>query len=121
MKFFQAVNNGVIAIVTETVYQKMEERFRLIQECEKIGLPTPQLPPIGPVFTFSQPDHPSFKFMTGSISLLKRLVDKNEVVAGTIWVPFSNHSEWGDEPGRSFEIMQETSLDQAIEAFGLKI
>lgn len=119
--YYKDSNNGVTAVVTEEVYKKLEERQKLRIECHNSGLPDPQLPPIRPVFTFSGPDHHSFGFMTGSYTLMKRLLAGHDVRDGGIYVPFSNGVELGScgqESGR-FERGFMTSLDEAIEAFGL--
>ncbi len=119
--FYKDSNNGVIAIVTEEVYQKMEERSQLITECEKKGLPRPQLPHITPVFTFSAPEHGAFKYMTGSFEMLTRLLDGHDVRNGGIWVPFSNGTQWGHDESARWEIDFMTSLDEVVQAFGIKI
>ncbi len=119
--YYKGSNNGVVAIVTEAVYEKMQERYQLLAECEAKGLPRPQLPPITPVFTFSRPEHGAFKFMTGSYALLERLLEGHEVHSGAIWVPFSNGIQWGNDESARWEQEFMTSLDEAVEAFGLEV
>ena len=120
--YYKGSNNGVTAVVTAEVYQKMEERSKLLKECEKKGLPRPQLPPITPIFTFSSPDHGAFKFMTGSYDMLTKLLEGHDVQSGYIWVPFSNGVQWDpDALTRYWEQEFLTSLDEAFEAFGIKI
>ncbi len=118
--FYQDSNNSVVAIMTEGDYKRMLERRALVDETVKKGLPRPQLPPVTPIFTFSSPDHPSFLFMTGSINLMRKLLHGHSVIRSGIWVPFSNGSEWSlNEEEARYERQFRTSLDQAIEAFGL--
>jgi hypothetical protein len=119
--YFKGSNNGVTAVVTAEVYQKMEERCQLLAECEKKGLPRPQLPPITPVFTFSSATHGAFKFMTGSYEVLIKLLEGHDVQTGSIWVPFSNGIQWGHDEAARWELEFMTTLDEAIEAFGIKI
>ena len=116
-KFFKYSNNGVVAIITEAVNQKMEERSRLMLECEKKGYPTPQLPPITPVFTFSEPQHGAFKYMTGSYEMLTKLLKHHVVTDGWFWVPFSNGIQWHQDKSATEEIAYMTSLDEVVEAF----
>jgi len=119
-KFFTCSNNSVTAVMTEKDYLKLQERYDLLRECERGRLPRPELPPVTPVFTFSDPDHPSFRFMTGSVETMRWLLEGHEVVHGGIWVPFSNGYEWDRDPTvAQHELEFCTSLDQAIEAFGL--
>lgn len=119
--FFVCSNNSVTAVVTRETYEKLMERNRLIQECESLGLPKPELPPVRPVFTFSRSEHPSFRLMTGSDELLDRLLSGHNVERGCIWVPFSNGVEHrSGEEGR-WEQMFRTSLDEAMTAFGLVV
>ena len=120
-KFYANSNNGVTAVMTEEAYLKKEERRALIAETEKKGLGTPNLPQVGPIFTFGRTEHRSFKFLTGSTITMNRLLDDHEVLDGNIWVPFSNGSELGShgKEAQEFELQFMTSLDEAVEAFGL--
>ena len=119
--FYVCSNNGVTAVMTAEAYQRLQERQELIRETVKDGKPEPDLPMIYPVFTFADADHRSFKFMTGSWQLMSRLLDGHDVENGGIWVPFSNGAEWGwhGKERQVHELKYLTSLDQAIETFGL--
>ena len=119
--YFKGSNNGVVAIVTEETHKKMEERYQLLADCEKKGLPRPQLPPITPVFTFSSPEHGAFKFMTGSYDMLSKLLEGHDVRSGSIWVPFSNGIQWGGDESARWEMEFITSLDDVAEAFDIQI
>jgi hypothetical protein len=119
MLFYMDSNNGVMGVVSEAVYREMNKRRKLLRECEAAGLPMPQLPPVVPVFTFSNPSHPAFRFMTGSKELLEKLLVGHEVAHGGIWVPFSNGSQWKGGDEEKMELLYRTNLDEAIEAFGL--
>ncbi|OGC47906.1 hypothetical protein A2886_01460 [candidate division WWE3 bacterium RIFCSPHIGHO2_01_FULL_42_13] len=120
-KFYANSNNGVTAVMTEEAYLKLEERRTLIAETERKGLGTPNLPQIGPIFTFGRGEHRSFKCLTGSTIVMNRLLDDHEVLHGNIWVPFSNGAELGihGREEQQFELQFMTSLDEAVEAFGL--
>ncbi len=121
-KFFTSTNNGVTAVMTEEAHRKLEERHALIIEAKGKGLGIPQLPLVLPIFTFSKPEHRSFKYMTGTLVLMNRLLDEHEVLLnGNIWVPFSNGIELGSHgvEQQLFEQQFMTSLDEAFEAFGL--
>ncbi len=122
--FYKGTNNGVVAVVTEDVWRQMQEREALLAKCEAQDLGRPQLPRIGPVFTFSDPKHHSFQFMTGSIELLEVLLKGHKFLYGGLWVPFSNGYEWGwdgDEKQARWEQGFSTSLDEVMEAFGLTV
>jgi hypothetical protein len=128
--FYVCSNNGVTAVMREEAYHEMNKRHALVNECEKEGLPRPQLPPVRPVFTFADPSHQSFLFMTGSYSLMERLLKGHTVHRGGIWVSFSNGTEWSwgtnwndDKERKSalWEMKFSTSLDEAVEAFGLAV
>lgn len=120
--FCTSSNNAVTAVVTKEVYKKLEERKELLTECKKRGLPIPQLPSIVPIFTFSDPQHPSFIFLTGSLEIMAKLLEGHNVIDRDFWVPFSNRTEWHyrDDPKTAeYEWRFGTSLDEAFEAFGL--
>ncbi len=119
--YIKGSNNGVVAIVTARTYDKMEVRNQLVAECEKKGIPLPQLPPVTPVFTFSSEEHPAFKFMTGSFALLEKLLNGHDVKNGSIWVPFSNGTQWGHDPAARWELDFMTSLDEVFEAFDINV
>lgn len=116
--FYTDSNNGVVAVMPAKAYDEMVSRHLLANECERKGLPRPQLLPVGPIFTFTRKDHSCFPLCTGSLELMERLLKGHEVNRfGGIWVPFSN----GMSIAVKDELDQMTSLDEAIEAFGLVI
>ena len=122
--FYTCHNNGVTAVVTEEVYKRLQERGELLAECKKRDLPIPQLPPIVPIFTFSDPQHPSSIFFTGSLEVKEKLLEGHDVKHGGFWVPFSNGNEWACRHNpelAEWEWQFLTSADQVIEAFGLVI
>ena len=120
-KFFRCTNNSTVAIVTEEVYGKMQEREKLYRDHERAGMPMPVLLPIVPVFTFSRNDHPSLCNMTGNVALMERLLRSHQVQDASFYVPFSNHIEWGSDESAKYELRFRTTLQEAIEAFGLRI
>jgi len=122
-KFRTCTNNGVIAICSEEVYQKIEARAELVRECGRRGLPRPSLPPVSPIFTFSDPNHSSHKlFHTGSTELARELLEGHKVERGWIWVPFSNgveHTYVQSPESARWEWQFRTTLEEAMDAFGL--
>jgi hypothetical protein len=120
-KFIKWSNNATTAVVTEKTYEDLLKRRELLDECSRLNKPQPDLPPVKPVFTFGNEDHSSFRFMTGSLSIMHWLLRGHEVVNTSITVPFSNGSELGyhGDDARDAELQYCTSLDEAMEAFGL--
>ncbi|HRN96639.1 MAG TPA: hypothetical protein PLD54_04290 [Candidatus Levybacteria bacterium] len=110
--FYKSANNSVYAVVSEETKKEMDNLRDLIQKCRVKGLPEPQLPQVTPVFTFSRPDHHLFPYMTGTIECMNMLLSGHTVLQGSLWVPFSNGTS-------EYEMDFVTSLDEAIEAFGL--
>lgn len=115
--YYYQSNNGVTAVVTEQIYKKMEERLDLLRECERKNLPRPQLPPILPVFTFSSPDHPAIRYMTGTSKAMSRLLEGQDLKSGSIWVPFSNGIQWRQDESAVWELEFMTTLDEVFDAF----
>lgn len=126
-KFYYWTNNGVVGVVDEKTYHELESRKHFLAARDEKGLPRPQLPPIRPIFTFSDPRHPSFHLMSGSVELMQGLFKGHEVEEKNLWVPFSNGRErlpfYGltKESARAvrWEMSFCTNLDEAMETFGL--
>ena len=126
-KFYYWTNNGVVAVVDEETYQKLEARKQFQAAHDEKGLPRPQCPPIKPIFTFSELHHPSFHLMTGGIKLMNWLFRSHEVEKAELWVPFSNGRErlpFGGLTEKSARVVRWemsfcTSLDEAMAAFEL--
>jgi len=119
--YYKDSNNGVVAIVSEAVYKEMQAWNQICRECEKEGLPRPQRPPILPVFTFSDPTHGAFKFMTGSYAILTRLLKGQTVLDGSFWVPFSNGIQWRPNNEARWELEYMTTLDDVFKHFPVTI
>jgi len=122
-KFRTCTNNGVTAVCSEEVYQKIGDRAELVRKCEEHKLPHPSLPPITPIFTFSDPTHSSHRpFHTGSFQLMDRLLREHKVERGWIWVPFSNgteHTYVHNPESARWEWQFRTTLEEAMTTFGL--
>ncbi|MBW6441286.1 hypothetical protein K0B04_00030 [Patescibacteria group bacterium] len=117
--FYVNSNNGVTAVVPESVYQEIQNRRNIAQEARDIGREVINLPPARPVFTFS--DHPALKgFVTGSKKAMRLLLGDAKTELGNIWVPFSNGNQWsGDSDYVEAELLFRTSADEILEHFDL--
>lgn len=124
-KFFKARNNGVIALMTEETYEKMNRRMSVVEEAQAKGIAMPLLPPALPIFTFARPGHPSIKHMTGTLGIMSRLLEGHEVIDSSFWVPFSNGIEHGglalNSEEQEFELGFMTTMDQVVEAFDIAV
>ena len=123
-KFSTYSNNGVYAVVTEEVMEKIESWKDMKFEAEW----TPQLfqaPYPKPIFTFS--DAPGLRgIVTGTLDDKKRLLQGHRVVIRGFFVPFSNcggsasflYEEEAIDPGSS-DLRFMTTLREVMDAFGL--
>lgn len=119
-RFYAWANNGVIAVVSEAVFQEMEHRHRIKQEAREQGREI-YLPPPRPVFTFSRPYSPLSEWLTGTLDDMEVLLEGHEVIRESFYVPFSNGYQWGTE-GESLageERRFRTTLREAMDAFDL--
>lgn len=112
-------NNGVVAVVSEPVFQEMEHRLRIESEAkeqrQELRLPLPR-----PVFTFANADSGLREWVTGTYEDMKVLLEGHNVVREPMYVPFSNGYQW--DTGVSLAEMERgfrTTLRQAMDAFGL--
>lgn len=124
-KFYMWSNNGVVAVVSEAVFQEMECRRRIVGEARAEGQEL-YLPPVRPIFTFSDTRNPGLeKWLTGSLEDMHELLRGHEVVRESFYVPFSNGYQWGikaltgDDESAERERKCRTSLREAIDTFGL--
>ncbi|MDB5161465.1 MAG: hypothetical protein JWO96_845 [Candidatus Saccharibacteria bacterium] len=112
--FYKCINNGVVAIVDEAIYNLIEEYGRLPENLRAVTLyPTP-------IFTFVEADfldHTTYHgYVTGSTELMDALLRNAIVVERNFYVPFSNCSHIN---GDTAELRYRTTLDDAVGAFGL--
>ena len=124
-KFSTYSNNGVYAVVTEEVMEKIESWKDMKFEAEW----TPQLfqaPYPKPIFTFS--DAPGLRgIVTGTLDDKKRLLQGHQVVSRGFFVPFSNCGDSAlllyanalTEELRSDELCFMTTIREVMDAFGL--
>lgn len=106
--FYQAVNNGIAALLPARLYEEMMQRDH----------PTPVLIPI---FTFRRKPLPDGveDFTTGSYELMQRLIEGHRVEGASFYVPFSNGFEYSRMEDFNFEHSFRTTADQLVEEFGL--
>lgn len=141
--FYKCINLGVIAIVTEETYGRIQdweeedskwrqyqaEMDKLYREAE-IGLrfarssksrsgPYPK-----PIFTFLRTEADGvypfgsvgwLDFVNGDLELMDLLLEGHEVIKGTFYVPFSNPDLF-----ESDMYLCRTTLGEAMSAFGLR-
>jgi hypothetical protein len=113
--FYRCSNNCVIALVTEEVFEQIEQwRDRRMRGVE--GEPYP-----GPIFTFLAGSDEAPKWMVGNQDLMRRLTADCMVVTAEFSVPFSNSEMYGGDSLRIKQVMEKLmpSVAQIIEAFGL--
>ncbi len=123
-KFVTWSNNGVAALVTEEVYQKMMVRVATLNQLERGGMyeDASRLPIVRPIFTFS--DYPHLRgWVTGSMADREEFLKWAIVESKIIYVPFSNGRESGlrGKEAQEDEVQYRTTLREAIEAFGLVV
>lgn len=110
-------NEGVTAVVTDLVYQKIKRHQQFTQAT---GMPV-ILPK--PIFTFGRLGiNPRKKrFVTGSTKLLEELLKGRKVVKRKFYVPFSTKKELGvhGKEAKETELDFVTSADELVEAFDL--
>ncbi len=114
--FYKDRNNGITAIVTEKTYHEIEAwRRRRSKGTENEPYP-------GPIFTFYAGTGDIPPWVTGDISMMRRLTARaRNVFEGSISIPFSNQELCNMSYEEIREYLQEwqTTAEQLIEAFGL--
>lgn len=96
-KFYAWSNNGVIAVISETVFELIQDRREKEGHTEAVGRGRPQLPYPRPIFTFADLRMMPFKneWVTGSTNLMNILLEGHQVEHCSFYVPFSNGYEYG--------------------------
>lgn len=111
-KFYEYSNNGVHAVVTEEVMNKIKHYEEMQKEASGEGEPF-QAPYPGPIFTFS--DAPGLRgVVTGTLADKEDLLRGREVVLRFFYVPFSN---WGGSFRALLQHMADSEADYGEAAY----
>ncbi len=114
-KFYINHNNGVTVVAPVHVIEEQKKTQEDVGDQVRV--------PAKPVFTFTNlARRPQMKqWVTGNYNILPQLLKGHETARRELYVPFSNGYETGIHGPklREYEAQFVTSLDEAMEAFGL--
>ena len=123
MRFYMCENNGITAVVTGPVYERIRDHIGSRNQAERDGK-TFNEPYPTPIFTFGDIDKLR-PVLTGTLDDMKELLEGHEVLDRGFYVPFSNYG--GSLSALLNQVLTKdlteirfvTTLKEAMEAFGL--
>lgn len=116
--FYRCTNNGMIAVISQETYEQIQVWLELVDDAKAVQ-PYPR-----PIFTFERLEHYEDRgreVVTGDYALMDTLLTGHRVVVRDFFVPFSNATEYLGGEAAEQELRFRTTLEEAIEAFGLVV